>query len=332
MIGRYDIIGDVHGHADILETLLEKLGYEKTKQGRDAFYRHPERTAVFVGDIIDRGKENFKAMAIVKAMVDNGSALVIMGNHEYNALCYHTMDSNGYFLRPHKQKNFLQHKEVLEEIQKNGQQQWNIYLGWIRKMPLFLELDGFRVVHACWNQQCVDFIKNNTIRDNNGRLTDQFLNQSSQKGTTEFHVIDILLKGEEIRLPADHPGIYDKDGNLRKKLRVKWWMTPEERASAQTYDQAVRADETAWGKIKGIHIPGDVLKDLRSPDKMDNTNNIPVFFGHYWFSGEPRPLTPTAACLDYSVGKGGPLVCYRWDGEKQLIPSNFRELAASICK
>jgi hypothetical protein len=319
--GKYDIIGDIHGHAQMLEKLLQKLGYIKSEE--NDCYHHPERTAIFVGDIIDRGIENFKSLALVKAMVDNGSALIIMGNHEYNALCFHTRDSSGHFLRPHSRKNFSQHKEVLEEIQKNGRQQWEIYLEWFRRMPLFLELDGLRVVHACWDRHMVDFIKKNTIRDKNGRLTDEFLSRTSRRGTVEFQVIDILLKGKEIGLPVDHPGVYDRDGNLRKKLRVRWWMTPKQRAAVRTYDQAARADGKALEKIRGIELPEDILNDLRSLDNVENPGNTPVFFGHYWFTGRPGPLTHTAACLDYSAAKGGPLVCYRWDGEKVLDPSKF---------
>jgi hypothetical protein len=40
----------------------------------------------------------------------------------------------------------------------------------------------------------------------------------------------------------------------------------------------------------------------------------PVFFGHYWFHGLPRVLGPggNAVCLDYSCGRGGPLMAYRY--------------------
>lgn len=39
----------------------------------------------------------------------------------------------------------------------------------------------------------------------------------------------------------------------------------------------------------------------------------PVFFGHYWLTGTPRPLGPggNAVCLDYACGRGGPLVAFR---------------------
>ena len=318
--GHYDIIGDVHGHAGILERLLQKIGYIK-----QSYYRHPGRTAVFVGDIIDRGAENFRALEIVKPMVDNGSAFIVMGNHEYNALCYHTGDGCGGFLRPHNQKNYRQHKEVLAEIQNRGQANWDIYLEWFRRMPFFLELEGFRVVHACWDQPSVDFIKNNKIRDEKGRLTDEFLMQSVQEGSEAFRVVEELLKGREIMLPPGHPGIVDKDGNIRKKLRVKWWMPDREWMEMRTYDQVVRAGRGILEKVSGVEIPGDILEEAKQEWRrgMGMDHGVPVFFGHYWFTGEPGPLTEWGACLDYSAARGGPLVCYRWDGESILDSSKF---------
>ncbi len=322
MIGynrHYDIIGDVHGYAEILESLLQKLGYENLY----GYYRHPDRTAIFLGDLIDRGPENFRTLEIVKKMVDKGSALIVMGNHEYNALCYHTRDARGHFLRPHIQKNFIQHKEVLQEIATRGNSRWQTYLEWFRRMPLFLEIDGLRVVHACWDQWSVDFIKNNNTRDNQGRLTDEFLISSAKKGTNQFNAVDALLKGLEIMLPSGHPGVYDKDNNLRKKLRLKWWMIPHEFKNAKTYGQIVRVNEYAMEEIAGLEIPGNILTGIKKIKKKETTNNIPVFFGHYWFTGEPQLLTKTAACLDYSVARGGKLVCYRWDGEQSLDNSKF---------
>ena len=45
----YDVIGDIHGCADPLESLLDAMGYRHT----DGVYRHPSRQAVFVGDLTD---------------------------------------------------------------------------------------------------------------------------------------------------------------------------------------------------------------------------------------------------------------------------------------
>ncbi|UCH95473.1 MAG: metallophosphoesterase [Candidatus Aminicenantes bacterium] len=317
--GHYDIIGDVHGHAEILESLLKKLGYKNQHGCR----RHPDRIAIFLGDLIDRGPENFRVLEIVKPMVDEGCALIIMGNHEYNALCYHTRDNDGRFLRPHNQKNIIQHKEVLEEIETRGQSQWHVYLEWFRKMPLFLEMEGSRIVHACWHQWSVDFIKKSNTRDNQGRLTDDFLIQSAQKGTGAFNAVEALLKGLEIMLPPGHAGVFDRDNNLRKELRLKWWMNPNEFKTLKTYGHAVRADYNAFERIVGLEIPGDILEQVKMIGETASTANTPVFFGHYWFTGKPRLLTETAACLDYSAARGGKLVCYRWDGEQTLTPTKF---------
>lgn len=40
----YDIIGDIHGHADALEELLQKLGYEKHK----GVYQHSKHKVIFL--------------------------------------------------------------------------------------------------------------------------------------------------------------------------------------------------------------------------------------------------------------------------------------------
>ncbi|MEX2411746.1 MAG: metallophosphoesterase [Candidatus Paceibacterota bacterium] len=108
-----DFIGDIHGHADRLEALLEKLGYSK----RNGVYSHPERKALFVGDYIDRGPKIREALEIVKAMVDSDHAIALLGNHEYNALCFHFKVAEGGHLRAHLIKNIIQHHETLKQFQ-----------------------------------------------------------------------------------------------------------------------------------------------------------------------------------------------------------------------
>ncbi|MEU2563313.1 polynucleotide kinase-phosphatase [Streptomyces longispororuber] len=75
LTGPFDIIGDVHGCARELETLLGKLGYVDGA--------HPEgRTAVFVGDLVDRGPDTPGVLRRVMSMVAGGTALCVPGNHE----------------------------------------------------------------------------------------------------------------------------------------------------------------------------------------------------------------------------------------------------------
>ncbi len=84
----YDIIGDIHGHAQTLKAMLGKLDYHL----QDGVYRHPTRRAVFLGDFIDRGPHQRETLAIVRAMIDGGSAMAVMANHEFNAIAYATPD------------------------------------------------------------------------------------------------------------------------------------------------------------------------------------------------------------------------------------------------
>ncbi|MFE0511150.1 polynucleotide kinase-phosphatase [Streptomyces sp. NPDC058964] len=75
LTGPFDIIGDIHGCSSELESLLAKLGY--------ADGVHPEgRTAVFVGDLVDRGPDTPGVLRRVMSMVASGDALCVPGNHE----------------------------------------------------------------------------------------------------------------------------------------------------------------------------------------------------------------------------------------------------------
>jgi protein phosphatase len=75
LTGPFDIVGDIHGCSAELESLLGKLGYIDGV--------HPEgRTAVFVGDLVDRGPDSPGVLRRVMAMVKSGNALCVPGNHE----------------------------------------------------------------------------------------------------------------------------------------------------------------------------------------------------------------------------------------------------------
>ena len=80
LAGPFDIIGDVHGCHLELQELLENLGYDV---GLGTTYEHPEgRTAVFLGDLCDRGPASDGVLMTVMSMVEAGTALCVEGNHE----------------------------------------------------------------------------------------------------------------------------------------------------------------------------------------------------------------------------------------------------------
>jgi protein phosphatase len=89
LTGPFDIVGDVHGCAEELHTLLETLGWQLIRDDgglvRDAV--HPGgRTAIFVGDLVDRGPDSPAVLRLVMRMVAAGTALCVAGNHEAKLL------------------------------------------------------------------------------------------------------------------------------------------------------------------------------------------------------------------------------------------------------
>ncbi|HEV7764223.1 MAG TPA: polynucleotide kinase-phosphatase [Thermoanaerobaculia bacterium] len=77
--GPFDLIGDIHGCFDELQTLLQSLGYDVT----ETTARHPQgRKAVFLGDLVDRGPKTPEVLELVMNMVESGDALAVPGNHD----------------------------------------------------------------------------------------------------------------------------------------------------------------------------------------------------------------------------------------------------------
>lgn len=303
----YDLIGDIHGHSEPLHELLDKLGYRRD----DGVYSHPERQVIFLGDFIDRGADQRGVIDIVRPMIDAGAALSVMGNHEFNAIAYFTEDpdSPGQYLREHSPKNHGQHRAFLEAYE--GADDYADLIEWFRSLPLWLDLDGLRVVHACWDAELMRYLARR-FKSVNQYLDDELLAAASRKGAMEYRAIETLLKGKEIKLPSGQR-FRDKDGNPRHEIRVRWWD-----AEARTYRRAFLGPESARS-----HIPEDPIGIEHRIDYA--SDEPPVFIGHYWMEGKPETLAPNVACLDWSIAsaKGGRLVAYRWDGEQVLSPDRF---------
>ncbi|MFF2956443.1 polynucleotide kinase-phosphatase [Kitasatospora sp. NPDC057965] len=85
LTGPFDIVGDIHGCRAELETLLTRLGWTLVRDdaGRPVDAVHPDgRTAVFVGDLVDRGPDTPGVLRLVMGMVAAGHAICVPGNHE----------------------------------------------------------------------------------------------------------------------------------------------------------------------------------------------------------------------------------------------------------
>lgn len=319
----FDIIGDIHGCATDLVDLLSALGYQ---QSGDGTYRHRRREAIFVGDLIDRGPEQRRVLQIVKAMVDDGSARMVLGNHEFNALAYAAewpVGSSKY-LRPHDDpenpwsaKNEAQHEAFLTQLTVDEQAH---YLEWFWTQPLWLDLGDVRVVHACWHQDSIDVLR--TALGGN-RFTDfNQLVDASTAGDPLYVAVETLLKGPEISLTAHGQQPYlDKDGHSRQRARVRWWNN-----GARTLRDLAEMGG-GFSITDGVPYPELPTTEVSAEHRSHVYEHaIPVFYGHYWRRGEPEYLhdwTDYTACVDFSAVKGGALTAYRWSGESRIDAGNF---------
>jgi hypothetical protein len=302
----YDVIGDIHGHAGKLAALLRTLGYRE----RAGAWRHPDpgRAAIFVGDFIDRGPGQLATIAIVRGMLDAGTAQAVMGNHEFNAVAWHTPDRHaaGGHLRKRNGRNQAQHAAFLGEAAHDPALHQEL-VDWFLALPVWLDLPGLRVVHACWSPDHVARLQP-LLRPGN-RLDLALVEAASRRGTLEYEAIETLLKGPEIELPAGH-SFLDPGGVERTRVRLRWWD-----ATARTYREAGIANGAQAQDLPDLPIP--------PASQGGYAGDKPVLFGHYWESGTPRVQSPSAACVDYSACKGGPLVAYRWQGEHALRDAHF---------
>ena len=280
-VTNYDIIGDVHGQFGKLSKLLEHLGYKVT----NGAYRQEGHLAIFVGDLIDRGPGQLQVLQTVKAMVDAGSALCVMGNHEFNALAYSTLknpmdpDAKAEFCRPHTAKNRHQHEAFLA-LDPYIRDEW---LQWFRNLPLWLELPDLRVVHACWNEQSMsDVLK--AFGEPFIRTNDQ-IRVASKKNSRAYRAIETLLKGPELDLVSiGISGFNDKSDHPRNNARISWWLSDDKPHWLLQGPDLKQISKAKLGKII------EAIEPFRYHD-MEK----PLFFGHIY--GEFTFITSPTICV-----------------------------------
>lgn len=316
-MGGYDIIGDVHGCATALKELLDVLGYRVNASS--GAYEHPEHQAVFVGDLVDWGTEHVDVLKIVKQMTDCGSALIVMGNHEFNAIAYDTPhpDRSGEYLRPRTEKNSNQHKAFRDQVDADARTD---YLDWFMSFPLWLDLGDIRVIHACWHEPSMREVEA-TLGADRFSSREQFV-RATKKGDPLYEAIEVLLKGPEIELGTHAlPPYYDKNGHARTNARVAWWKDD----ATTLRDLAVMDGnfKTADGERYPTLPDVEVAESERS---FSYRGEVPVFYGHYWRSGRPQAgvdFSRRTACVDFSAIKSGKLAAYRWDGEHEIREDHY---------
>jgi hypothetical protein len=302
----FDLIGDVHGCCDSLEALLQTLGYKK----RNGVYRHDSRQVIFLGDLVDRGPKIRETLHLVRNMVEQGSARIVLGNHEVSAIRYMTPARPGSgrtFLREHTERTNYMIRETLDQFQAY-QDEWDDFLQWFYEIPLFIEQEFFRVVHACW-----DHCHINAFVEHYNKTTIDEEMMHEPLSSLARQTVEILTRGANMMLPGGEEMV-SSDGYTRCSFRTKFWHD-----SPETYGDLAFQPDPLPEHIHHLPLSGKE----RNQSMRYEAHERPLFVGHYWCQGKPEIITHNIACLDYSAINGGKLVAYRMDENERLDDSRF---------
>jgi hypothetical protein len=251
-----DLVGDVHGEIDLLRGLLAHLGYAPDGSHREG------RRLVFLGDLTDRGHDSPAVVDLVQELVRSARAQCVLGNHDLNLLLDHEKPENVWFYGKAFQ---CKNGEVVPQVLADGDIRKGV-LAFFGTLPLALEREDLRVVHACWRPKMISVARAHSdavelyhrhadqIRAGfaEGDLRDEIdLRLALQNGNP----VKVLTSGLERQAAAP----FEAGGRIRQEERVPWWET--------YYDREF------------------------------------CVFGHYGIPfDEPRP-NGNAFCVDYGVGK-----------------------------
>ena len=183
----------------------------------------------------------------------------------------------------------------------------NSYLDWMSQLPIALESDHFRAVHAQWEVAAIENVKKSTIE----RLDEEGLKRVHATPGL-YKSIEILLKGKELNLP-ETLHYNDHGSESRTEARIKWW---------QPRKRILFGDDFA--SLPEHMIDKDISAFNHDYEFYYEKKHIPVFFGHYWMDAKKVKLMSTnACCVDYSIAKEGILVAYRHTQREALSDNYF---------
>ncbi|NQZ52063.1 MAG: hypothetical protein HRT95_18385, partial [Moritella sp.] len=215
-IKRLYFIGDVHARHSKLITLLEHLDFDVTEPNSSA----NDGKLVFIGDLIDSvpncDGDHLALLNQVESLVKSNHAFCLLGNHEFNAIGWATQKVDGNWARPHTENNKIQHHAFLEAVTE-GSKEHGRWVTWFKSLPLFVDFESVRAIHACWDEQVIESIKPYLNPDNS--LKEAHWLDAFDETHELFTLCEILLKGPE-RL-AEIP-FKDKTGKIRTQERIKW--------------------------------------------------------------------------------------------------------------
>ncbi|MEU0207254.1 polynucleotide kinase-phosphatase [Streptomyces canus] len=224
LTGPFDIVGDIHGCASELESLLGKLGYTDGV--------HPEgRTAVFVGDLVDRGPDSPGVLRRVMSMVKSGNALCVPGNHE---------NKYGRYLKGRKVQHTHGLAETIEQMENVSDEFRSEVREFIDGLVSHYVLDGGRLV-VC-----------------HAGLPEKYHGRTS--GRVRSHALygDTTGETDEFGLPVRYPWAED----YRGRAAVVYGHTPVPEATWLNNTICLDTGAVFGGKLTALRWPERELVDV----------------------------------------------------------------------
>ncbi|RRR73971.1 polynucleotide kinase-phosphatase [Streptomyces sp. RP5T] len=224
LTGPFDIVGDIHGCALELESLLGKLGYVDGV--------HPEgRTAVFVGDLVDRGPDSPAVLRRVMSMVRSGNALCVPGNHE---------NKYGRYLKGRKVQHTHGLAETIEQMENATDEFRAEVREFIDGLVSHYVLDGGRLV-VC-----------------HAGLPEKYHGRTS--GRVRSHALygDTTGETDEFGLPVRYPWAED----YRGRAAVVYGHTPVPEATWLNNTICLDTGAVFGGKLTALRWPERELVDV----------------------------------------------------------------------
>ena len=292
--GSLDIIGDIHGQFDALQSLLRHLGYNENGD-------HPQgRHLILLGDLVDRGPDTPAVLDWYQQAQARGKAQSILGNHEINLLLGDAKDGSGWYF----ERRAARDAAIYAPWQRYPEARKAALVAFLKRQPLLLQRDDLRIVHAAWDAAAVARLHTASTDDliAQHRLWERALDDNAAAQPWYAAWQEEQQRGDDLsdpeRLPAFRPAsaardLYYSRGNPVRVLTCGL----ETLATAPFY---------AGGRWRFVE---------RAAWWDDYRDQTAVIIGHYWryWREPPNPLFPfpphhwhgarrNVFCCDYGVG------------------------------
>jgi hypothetical protein len=293
--GVIDLIGDVHGELAILKALLGHLGY------RDDGSHPDRRRLVFLGDLCDRGPDSPGVIELVRSYVQRGRAQCVLGNHELNLLRRDAKHGNRWYLEP-------DHAEQRAEFAHcRPAPRGHDYHAFFASLPLALERDDLRAVHAAWHAPAIEVARATELdalalfdREETASSADLETRGVVASAAQEKAAYGAKLTDKHATVPLlRNLGLLDQ----------QWQMGNAVRVLTSGVERLARAPFYANGKWRMV-------------DRVDWWDEYseapPVIVGHYWRAADTRAPEPESV----SGGKPdlfAPAAPHEWVGRAKRV-------------